>query len=299
MIGDRSVVRIGGDRNAGPLSRKERERVAAPARVRKTFRELGSSRGGRGEPPANPMTRRILLGLAALILLAIGAGIGWSLRPSRLDARLYAQNRLIAVQVHLDEAPADYILLAGDSQAELHSPAQRVCGVEVVNGGVSGSSAALYGELLERLAIRRRPRAVALTLGTNDLLVKNDPLGSKASARFEESVTRIVARLRASSDRVVVTAVPPIGRELAGRLEPRAVGDYSARIAALCARIGCRYADPFAPLRDDGSGFARPGAMRDGLHIAAYRPVLRALEAALCPEAAAEAPAPDAGPGAR
>ncbi|GJD97053.1 SGNH/GDSL hydrolase family protein [Methylobacterium iners] len=234
------------------------------------------------------MRHRLLLGLVGMALAAAGFALGAWRTPSRLDARLYAQNRLIAVQVHLDEAPAEYILLAGDSQAELHSPAQRACGLEIVNGGVSGSSSAVYAELLERLALRTRPRAVALTIGTNDLLVKNDPRGAAAATRFEASLTRIVTRLRAVSDRVVVTAVPPIGRVLAGRLDPLAVTDYSARIRVLCERLGCHYADPFADLRDGETGFAREGAMRDGLHLAAYRPALRALEPALCPVAAAE-----------
>lgn len=237
------------------------------------------------------MMRPILLGLAGLVLLAIGGAVGWSARPSRLDARLYAQNRLVAVQVHLDAAPADYILLAGDSQAELHSPSQRVCGIETVNGGVSGSSAAIYAELLAGLDVRTRPRAVTLTLGTNDLLVKNDPRGEAASARFTTAVEGIVMRLTGASDRIIVTAVPPIGRELAGRLDALAVGVYSERIRAVCQRLGCIYADPFAALRDGETGFALPGAMRDGLHIAAYRPVLRALEPALCPAGVTPSPA--------
>ncbi|MFD0938397.1 SGNH/GDSL hydrolase family protein, partial [Methylobacterium trifolii] len=67
-----------------------------------------------------------------------------------------------------------------------------------------------------------------------------------------------------------------------GRLDPLAVGDYSQRLRALCERLGCRFADPFAALRDGEGGFAKPGAMRDGLHLSAYRPALQALAPALC-----------------
>ena len=64
--------------------------------------------------------------------------------------------------------------------------------------------------------------------------------------------------------------------------------------AALCERLGCRFADPFEALRDGDTGFAKPGAMRDGLHLSAYRPVMRALEPALCPTLPPSRPA--AGP---
>ncbi|KAB1070691.1 SGNH/GDSL hydrolase family protein [Methylobacterium planeticum] len=223
-----------------------------------------------------------LAALAALLAGAAGFGLGWGLHKPVLSARAYAQNRLIAVQVHLDEAPPDYVFLAGDSQAELQPPAQRPCGLELVNGGVSGSSAAVYADLVETLSFRGRPRAVMLTIGTNDLMRKNSPLDPKAAAQFEAAATRIVRRLMQVTDTLVVTALPPVGRDLERVLEPGAVGAYSERLRALCERLGCRFADPFAALRDGGSGLATPGALRDGLHLAAYRPALLALAPALC-----------------
>ena len=225
-----------------------------------------------------------------LLLAAIGAGLfcgglvlGWWMRPPRLDARLYARDRLIVVQAHLDEAPADYILIAGDSQAELQNTAARACGRELVNAGVNGVSAALYAELLPSLTVRTRPQAIALTIGTNDILRKNDPLSPEAMARFDSSVAKIVAHLGTLGDRVVVTALPPIGQAFAGRIDPLAVGAYSERLEGLCRRIGCVFTDPFAAIREGDTGFARPGAMRDGLHLKAYRPVLKAMEPASRP----------------
>jgi len=238
--------------------------------------------------------RALLLGAAGLALAGAGGALGWSLHTAKLDARLYAQNRLIAVQVHLDAAPAEYVFLAGDSQAELQSPSERPCGREIVNGGVSGATAAVYADLLRSLRFPVRPRAAVLTIGTNDLLRKNDPLSADASARFEKAAGAIVATLKAAADEVVVTALPPVGRELDRWLEPAAVGRYSARLKALCERLGCRFADPFEALRDGDTGFAKPGAMRDGLHLSAYRPVMRALEPALCPTLPPSRPA--AGP---
>ncbi|NEU12458.1 SGNH/GDSL hydrolase family protein [Methylobacterium sp. BTF04] len=229
------------------------------------------------------MKRQVWLGLGGVVLLGAGAAIGWSAKPSALNARLYAQNRLIAVQVHLEEAPPDYILIAGDSQAELQDTAQRTCELEIVNGGLSGATAAVYADLFQTLKVPVRARVAALTVGTNDLNRKGDPTSTAGAARFTASVERIVRELQAVSARVVVTAVPPIGREVGNRLDPAAVGVYSRAIRDLCQRIGCDYADPFAHLRDGDTGYALPGALRDGLHVAGYRSVQRALEPALCP----------------
>lgn len=226
--------------------------------------------------------RALLLALAGLAIFGVGFAIGWIEKPSRLNTRLYATDRLPSIQAHLDDAPDGYILLAGDSQAELQSPAQRVCGAEIVNGGVSGASASVYADLVATLSVKTRPRAVVAFIGTNDLQRKKEPLSDKTARRFDEAVERIVKRLQAHSDRVVVAAVPPISRSVEKRLEPAAVAAYSARIEALCRRLACRYADPFADLRDGDTGFARPGALRDDLHIADYRRVMRALEPALC-----------------
>ena len=81
---------------------------------------------------------------------------------------------------------------------------------------------------------------------------------------------------------MVVTALPPVGREIGTLVDAGAVPDYSRRLQKLCGRLGCTFADPFADLRDGDTGYAKPGALRDGLHLAAFRPALKALEPALC-----------------
>jgi lysophospholipase L1-like esterase len=226
--------------------------------------------------------RVVALSLAGLALLAAGAGLGWVLRRPTADARAYAAMRLIAVQIHLDEAPPDYVFYAGDSQVELQPPDQRPCGLPLVNGGVSGATAAAYADYLTGLKFPVRPRAAALTIGTNDVLAKNDPRSPGAAARFEAAAERIVRGLQAVSDRVVVTALPPVGRGIAHLVDAGAVGDYSRRLEALCGRLGCAFADPFATLRDGAGGYSKPDGLRDGLHLGAFRPALTALEPALC-----------------
>ncbi len=226
-------------------------------------------------------------GLAVLIaggigLLALGGFAGWRLHKPTADARAYAVMRLIAIQVSLDEAPPDYVFYGGDSQVELQPGGQQACGLPLVNGGVSGSTAAAYADHLAQLSFQARPRIAALTIGTNDILVKNRPRSAGPAARFEAAAEIIVRRLQGLAPRVVVTALPPVGRELGALVEAAAVADYSQRLRALCGRLGCAFADPFADLRDGETGYAKPGAMRDGLHLSAYRPALKALEPALC-----------------
>ena len=76
----------------------------------------------------------------------------------------------------------------------------------------------------------------------------------------------------------MIAAVPPIDATAARKLEPAAVAVYSAELAGLCRRRGCRYVDPFADLRDGAGGLARAGALEDGLHLADYPAMLRALD---------------------
>ncbi|MCJ2053184.1 SGNH/GDSL hydrolase family protein [Methylobacterium sp. J-070] len=228
------------------------------------------------------MRRVAVLVAAGLVVLAIGGLAGWRLRRPGVDARAYAEMRLVAVQVSLDEAPADYVFWGGDSQVELQPGSQRPCGLDLVNGGVSGATAASYAQYLAGLTFKVHPRIAALTIGTNDILVKNNPQLTKPTEQFEAAAEEIIKRFQSLSPRVVVTALPPVGRQIGKFVDARAVTEYSERLRALCGRLGCTFADPFAALRDGDSGFAKPGALRDGLHLAAFRPALRALEPALC-----------------
>ncbi|WP_246682945.1 SGNH/GDSL hydrolase family protein [Methylobacterium sp. WL9] len=232
------------------------------------------------------MRRVFGLALAFLTVSVASAGIGWVLHAPKHDVGEYAVHRLVAIRQQLEEAEPGYVLIAGDSQAELQSPSERVCGAPIVNAGVSGATAAVYAGLLPELEFPVRAGTAILTIGTNDLIGKKKPLAPDVADRFEQEVAGIVARFKAVSDRVVVTAVPPLGRELADEFEAKAVDAYSERIKALCTRIGCRYADPFSELRDGETGFGLPGANRNGLHLTRYRPMLRNLAATLCPDAA-------------
>ena len=224
----------------------------------------------------------MLTGLAALALLMLGGVAGWNLHKPAVDARAYAVMRQVAIQVGLDEAPPDYVFWGGDSQVELQPAGQKPCGVDFVNGGFSGATANAYRDYIAALRFQHPPRVAALTIGTNDILLKHDPRAADSVARFAANAEAIVARLKAVSPRVVVTALPPVGREIGQLIDAGAVAIYGARLRALCDRLGCTFADPFAAIREGETGYAKPGTLRDGLHLAAYRKAMAALEPALC-----------------
>ena len=228
------------------------------------------------------MRRIALVTVGGVALLGLGGLAGWRFHRPAADARAYAEMRRIAVQASLDEAPPDYMFYAGDSQVELQPGSQRPCGLEFVNGGISGATAASYAEYLARTTFKVLPRVAALTIGTNDILAKNNPQSAQQGQHFEVAVEAIISRLQSVSPRVVVTALPPVGRDIGKLVDAGAVAVYSQRLKTLCGRLGCVYADPFATLRDGDSGYAKPGALRDGLHLTAFRPALRALEPVLC-----------------
>ncbi len=91
------------------------------------------------------MKRFIAPALAALMMLAAGFIAGWNSHRAPADARAYAAMRVVAVQVALDEAPAEYDFLAGDSQTELQPGDQRPCGIPSSMAGERATSSA-YAE---------------------------------------------------------------------------------------------------------------------------------------------------------
>ncbi len=228
------------------------------------------------------MRRVALLILGGLALLAIGGFAGWRLHRPAADARAYAEMRLIAVQVSLDEAPPDYVFWAGDSQVELQPGSQRPCGLDFLNGGISGSTAASYADHLARLTFKVPPRLAA----ADDRDQRHPREEQPAAGQADGAV-----RSRRRGDHQAAPDLdparrgdgpPPVGRELGKLVDAGAVAVYSQRLRNLCGRLGCVFTDPFAALRDGDTGYAKPGALRDGLHLAAFRPALKAVEPALC-----------------
>jgi lysophospholipase L1-like esterase len=227
-------------------------------------------------------SRLVAVSLGALALcggLAFWAG---TKQVRGLSSETYAEQRLPLINAHLDEARKGFIFLAGDSHAELFNETYHLCGREIVNGGTSGAKSGLYRDLASRLEFRSRPEAIVLTIGTNNLIRKRDPLTPSSQSAYERDVSQIVATFRKLAPRVIVTAVPPISSFRDG-FEIPAVAAYSEKLRILCAREGCEFVDPYDYARERDGSTAQPGTMRDGVHMASYRAVQARLGALLCP----------------
>lgn len=159
-----------------------------------------------------------------------------------------------------------------------------LCGKATVAAGVDGAGGKVYGAVVGRLVFRHRPAAIVLTIGTNDLLAKNKPSRPDRLARLVSYDRTIVDTLAARTDRLIVTAVPPVAERVAGIFDLKALERLSRELAGICARTaGCAFVDPFEGLRSDRFGVARPGALADDLHLADYGEVARRLAPVLCP----------------
>jgi lysophospholipase L1-like esterase len=242
----------------------------------KSFPSLSSVRWA-GSPS------RLAAGFLAAFALCGGLAFWAGTKQTRgLSSETYAEERLPLINAQLDEARTGFIFLAGDSHAELFNGAYHLCGREIVNGGISGAKSELYRDLASKLEFRSRPEAVVLTIGTNNLTRKRDPLAPESQGAYERDVAQIVATFRNLASRVIVTAVPPIS-SFRDRFEIPAVAVYSDRLRNLCAREGCEFVDPYDAARERDRSTAQPGTMRDGVHMASYRAVQARLGELLCP----------------
>lgn len=231
------------------------------------------------------MPSKIFVSLSCLMLIILSV---FAVKHNRKvdKVRFYAnfiETKTFIVQQQIDEAEKGYVLLAGDSNAELYGSSERVCGAAIVNAGVSGSSTKQYDQFFRKLNFNTAPKVAVLTIGTNDLYWEKTPRSEDSLREFDSKMTDLIGQLKSLASDVIVTDLPPMGREVEKALDVSAVDEYSRHIHLICAKMGCRSIDPFAPLRDGASGFGIPGANRDGKHLAHYKPVLTTIANGICP----------------
>lgn len=217
---------------------------------------------------------------------AIGAvtGLGWlrdarQRRRHRQFAGPHRDARLLVIREALRAAAPGYVLLAGNSHAEMLGHPD-LGGRSCVNGGIGGITADDYADALDRCVDDPAKAAVAvLFIGTNDLLRYRRPLHTEARHRFAADARRILLRLERWADCVVVAAVPPIGARNASH-EAGAVAVYSESLEQLCEARGHAFIDPFDGMRAAAfPGRARSGLHEDGVHLAEYGLLARAVAA--------------------
>jgi lysophospholipase L1-like esterase len=184
----------------------------------------------------------------------------------------YRAARLRAIAAELARIDGDYLLAAGDSHIE-RWPARRLCGLPLVNAGVSGATAESYGELLSRIVLPRKPLAVIVTIGTNDAQRKRLIGDDDARLRFEPALSQLLSALTHRTELVMLTGAPPLDPARAEGFSPDAAARIGTVAEAICrATPGCRFAAPFP------SGLE----MTDGVHFDDYAAAYRAIGPQLC-----------------
>jgi lysophospholipase L1-like esterase len=188
------------------------------------------------------------------------------------DSASYRDARVQTIGAHLRQFDGDYLLVAGDSHAE-HWFVRSLCGLPVVNAGLSGATAQSYARFFAELPLPRPPRAIILTIGTNDAQKRRIGDPDEALARFQAAVESLLGLLGDRTRHIVVTAVPPLDPDRAKGFSPRLAARFSTVLKAACREPGCGFVDPFA------SGVP----LFDGVHLRDYAGVYAGFGRDLCP----------------
>lgn len=217
------------------------------------------------------MGRLFLIALGLLLAALAGATYGSVAGAPESDRASYRDARLQTIGAHLRQFTGDYLLLAGDSHIE-HWFAPSLCGLPVVNAGLSGATAESYSRFFADLLLPRQPRAIIMTIGTND--AQNRRIGdpNEAVAHFQATIEKLLKRAADRSKLVIVTAVPPLDPSRAAGFSPRVATRFTTVLKNTCHEQGCRFIDPFA---DHVRLF-------DGVHLDNYAGVYAGLERELC-----------------
>lgn len=216
--------------------------------------------------------------------LLLGVAIGWSGRdwaiadspPRALDS--LRQLRLKTIQTQLDQVQGPYIIVLGDSHAELlYLPS--LCGVPVVNAGLSGATLSDVVELVETIRPSHRAEAVLLSVGTNDIWARRKPESEAAESGFKAGLAALKQALASWSERRALIAIPPVVNNEETLFPRSAAARYSSMLAQSCEPERCIYLDLFgaaAHVREPRSAFS------DGIHLRDYARFVRGREPEIC-----------------
>src|SRR5687767_12264802 len=133
------------------------------------------------------MKRSFFIAAALLLAAFAGASYGRVNGSAKSGGGSYHEARLQVIGAHLRQIPGDYLLVMRDSHAEsLFAPTG--CSLPVVNAGLAGATAESYSRFFASLSLPRPPRAIILTIGTNDAQSRriNDP--DEAVAAYQSTV---------------------------------------------------------------------------------------------------------------
>jgi hypothetical protein len=150
------------------------------------------------------------------------------------------KTRALVLDQRLAAQTTPFMVLAGDSHAELLAW-DRLCGLPVVNIGMSGASVDSFVALASRLNFSNRPAAILLFIGTNDLARSREPASISGKARFRAGFEALTASLGRVAERVIY--VPLLPEQDAGAraelLDLSLTSTYRAAAVEACGRTGC------------------------------------------------------------
>lgn len=235
--------------------------------------------------------------LAALVTIVLLALIGGSLAGLAIGRFSTAQpsyrdQRLVQIRGELHRVEGDYLLALGDSHvARWH--AREFCGLPLINGGVHGATTRDTADMLSNLDLPRPPRAIILSVGTNDANRKRFREPPEALIRFQQAFRSLLRQLGNRADLVVIATQPRLDARAAPTFSEEVAGDIAATAEATCGQQKpCRLA----------AGFGNGIALMDGLHLADYERAYREMEPGICAALTADpprAPSPGQNRGAR
>lgn len=233
-------------------------------------------------PARRAASHRLIIAIVLILPLALifGSLAGFAIGRIAAPPTSYRDQRLAEITAELGRIDGDYLLASGDSHvARWH--AREFCGLPVVNAGVDGATAGDTDALLAQIALPRPPRAIILTVGTNDANRKRFRDPPQAVIRFGEAFRPLLRRLSHTADLVVVTGVPAIDVSQVDGFSAEAATAIGASAETTCrASTSCRVAKSFNA--DD--------PLTDGLHLADYGHAYERIAPALCPALANRRP---------
>lgn len=234
---------------------------------------LSAAESGSSRMVAAGCARHRLLALLILIPLALILGCVAGAVIGRIAATSSDRDqRLAQISADLHSIRGDYLLALGDSHvARWHG--RELCGLPLVNAGLHGATTADADDLLSRLSLSRPPRAIILTVGTNDANRKRFREPPEAVVRFRNAFRTLLTRMFQTSGLVVVTSLPPIDARQVGGFSPEVASDIAEMAQATCRKhAACRV----------GAGFGEGIPLSDGLHLADYERAYQSIAQPLC-----------------
>lgn len=170
----------------------------------------------------------------------------------------------------LRERPAALprVIMFGDSITEFWT-CPTVDGIEMVNRGIAGQNSSQMLLRFEDDVVSLAPKVVVILCGTNDLRTyvgEPSSIRASAQARISRNVKAMADISRANGIKLVLCAVPPVGRDLqqVSRDTP-AVQAINQWLKVFAAQRDCGFVDYNQALAD-GDGHLPPDLGEDGVH---------------------------------